>query len=274
MNEGGPKPISNPSPEHSFEDLARKNGLLAGKKVTFEKIAAHEDSAVKTGTVMSGVLGADVKKGQPIRFSDTAAVISNVADLKEENGDIYLTTATSTYKIVPERKSDGFVDVADVESVVTAKGSQYNYLPDGTTQRFKKVENKNYDPQTALVYIPDYEWIQKNADPRQLSVFGDNPGTYEENLLAYIQGKDKNCYLVDKDGNKLETNEKLRTAQGPIFLTFGAENKADFMIPVSVNPKIGYYTYDSRKYKDEKTGNMMRERHMGNQVVQINLKKK
>ncbi|MEZ4103160.1 MAG: hypothetical protein R3B55_01165 [Candidatus Paceibacterota bacterium] len=35
------------------------------------------------------------------------------------------------------------IPVADVESVVTAKGSTYSYLPNGTTQRMKKSKEKN-----------------------------------------------------------------------------------------------------------------------------------
>jgi hypothetical protein len=167
------------------------------------------------------------------------------------------------------------IPVADVESVVTAKGSTYSYLPDGTTQRIKKVEGKEYPPQSALVYVPDYEWVKKNFRPDKLeTIFGDNPGTYVETLVGYIQGKDKKCYLVDQEGNKLETNQELRDSKGPIFLTFGDEQNTDFMIPVTVDPTVGYMTYDSRKYKDNETGEYKRERHLGNPVIKIIAKNK
>ncbi|MEZ4114225.1 MAG: hypothetical protein R3B65_02130 [Candidatus Paceibacterota bacterium] len=167
------------------------------------------------------------------------------------------------------------IPVADVESVVTAKGSTYSYLPNGTTQRMKKVEGKEYAPQSALVYVPDYEWVKKNFHPDKLErMFGDNPGTYVETLVGYVQNEDKKCYLVDQEGRKLETNQELRDVTGPIFLTFGDEQNTDFMIPVTVDPTIGYITYDSRKYKDEKTGEYKRERHLGNPVIKIIVKKK
>ncbi len=167
------------------------------------------------------------------------------------------------------------IPVADVESVVTAKGSTYLYLPDGTTQRMKKVEGKEYPPQSALVYVPDYEWVKKNFRPDKLeTTFGDNPGTYVETLVSYVQGKDKKCYLVDAEGNKLETNQELRDSKGSIFLTFGDEQNTDFTIPVTVDPTVGYMTYDSRKYKDDETGEDKRERHLGNPVIKIIAKKK
>jgi len=170
----------------------------------------------------------------------------------------------------PSEKIRERIPVADVEAVVTAKGSTYSYLPDGTTKRMKKAEEKEYPPQSALVYVPDYEWVKQNFLPEKLeTTFGDNPGTYVESLVAYVQGEGKKCYLVDREGNKLETNEELRSVEGPIFLTFGDEQKVDFMLPVTVDPTVGYMTYDSRKYKDEQTGEFMRERHLGNPVIQI-----
>jgi hypothetical protein len=48
----------------------------------------------------------------------------------------------------------------------------------------------------------------------------------------------------------------------------------DIVIPVTHTPRVGFSTFDTRKYKDEETGEWMRERHLGNKVVKINLKSK
>lgn len=175
----------------------------------------------------------------------------------------------------PFERSPDRLPVDEVEAVMTARGSVYSYLPDGTTQRTKKTEGKEYSPQTALVYVPGYEWVKRNFRPDKLeTTFGDNSGTYVETLVGYVQGKDKKCYLVNREGKKLETNAELRAVEGSIFLTFGDEEKVDFMIPVTVDPTVGYMTYDSRKYRNEETGEMEREKHLGNPVVKIIPKKK
>lgn len=161
----------------------------------------------------------------------------------------------------------------EIECVITAKGSVYNYLPDGTTQRFKKAENKEYEPQAAIVFVPDYETIKKIA-PKDLdveSVFGENDAQYNQILLEKNQTKGSKNYIVNAQGKKLETNEAIQAENGPIFLTFGSEDKVDFFIPVSKEPKIGYYTFDTRKYTNE-NGEFLRERHIGNKVTEIRYK--
>lgn len=161
------------------------------------------------------------------------------------------------------------VDAQDVDTVVTAKGSQYKYLPDGRTQRFKQVENRYYEPQFALVYVPSYTWVQKNAPANMMDVLGDNETIYDQIMLEYVQGDGKKCYIVDGKGNKLETNQQIRETQGSIFLTFGTPDKVDFFIPVSPNPIIGFQTFDTRKYVDSSTNQLLRECHLGNKVVRI-----
>ncbi len=154
-----------------------------------------------------------------------------------------------------------------IDFAETAKGSVYKYLPDGRTQRYKKVENKMYEPQNALVYVPDYNWVQKNAPEQMRNVLGENESIYEEILLSYVQGNGKKCYIIDRKGQKLETNREISQTDGPVLLTFGYGGKVDFYIPVSNMPKLGWYTYDTRKYMSGEK--CLREKHLGNKVVKI-----
>ena len=46
-----------------------------------------------------------------------------------------------------------------LRSVITSKGSRYDYLPDGRTQRFKTVTGELNDPQDLLVFIPSFDFV-------------------------------------------------------------------------------------------------------------------
>ena len=171
------------------------------------------------------------------------------------------------------------IDWTDIEKVTTAKGSSYKYLDDGRTQRFKKVEGKQYEPQDILVFIPSYEWIIKNNPKGALEkIMGegiDNKIKFEQEILSYIQGSKKKVYVINGKGKKLKNNfeisENVKNGK-QIYITFGDEKKVDFYLPVTNIPKKGFNTFDTRKYFDENTGNWMRERHMGNAVVEIKIK--
>lgn len=154
-----------------------------------------------------------------------------------------------------------------IDHIVTEKGSEYNFLPDGRTQRFKKAENKQYEPQDAIVFVPDFEWVKKNAPEKILKLLGENKAQYEQMILSYVQGKGKKNYIIDKSGKKLEKNIDITSAEGQVFLTFGDENNVDFSIPVAREPKVGFYTYDTRKYKEG--DETKRERHLGNRIIEI-----
>ena len=162
----------------------------------------------------------------------------------------------------------------EIDSIITARGSVYRYLPDGTTQRYKTAEQKEYEPQTAIVFVPDYETIKKSAPPsfNVDAVLGENETQCEQSLLEKVQGKGSRNYIVNAKGAKLDTKEAIEQETGPIFLTFGSENKVDFFLPVSTKPKVGYYTFDTRKYYDPQVGEWKRERHLGNKVTEIKYK--
>jgi hypothetical protein len=162
----------------------------------------------------------------------------------------------------------------EIDSVITAKGSVYRYLPDGTTQRYKTAEQKDYEPQTAIVFVPDYETIKKSA-PSSFNVYavlGENETQFEQSILEKVQGNGSRSYIVNAQGTKLNTNEAIEQETGPIFLRFGSDNKVDFFLPVSPKPKVGYYPFDTRKYHDPQDRQWKRERHLGNKVTEIRYK--
>ncbi len=164
----------------------------------------------------------------------------------------------------------------EIDCVITSQGSVYKYLPDGTTQRFKAVEGKEYSPQSAIVFVPDYNTLKKLAPPniKFESMFGENETQYHQILLSYVQGKGKGNHIVTGQGDHLETNVDIDNEQGPIFLTFEDKNKGmvDFFIPVSKEPKIGYLTFDTKKWFDDQSKQLKREQHLGNDVVEIRYK--
>lgn len=160
--------------------------------------------------------------------------------------------------------------------MLTAKGSVYDYSPDGTIQRFKTAEQKEYDPQTTIFFVPDYETMRKLAPPsfNVDAVLGDNETQYEQSLFQIVQGEGSRNYIVNAQGTKLDTMDVIVQETGPIFLTFGSDGKVDFFLPVSAIPIVGYYTFDTRKYHDPQDGQWKQERHLRNKVTEIRYKKK
>lgn len=254
--------------------LLQKHGLRRGSRVSLEKVAISTASPVPVGDVIEGVIQNEVKVGSPLAF-ESGAAISTVERIEERNEELLIHTSTSTYRLLPESNAQNQkLAFEDIDMVETAKGSSYRYLPDGTTQRFKKVEGKEYPPHAALVYVPNFAWIKQHATPEMLEKIGQNEALYVENLLGYVQNPHKDgskVYIVDETGKKIETNQEIQATKGCIYLVFlkGETGVPDFTIPVSHTPKLGFMTFDTRIYEDEETGERMRERHLGNEVIRI-----
>ncbi len=158
-----------------------------------------------------------------------------------------------------------------LRAVTTAKGSVYTYLPDGRTQRFKKVTNELHEPQDVLVFIPPWELIKDEAPKLYPKIFSniESPGYYQEILLEYAQYPGRTIRPVDEKGSLVESNKQAKEASR-VFLAFIDKNNPDlsFTLPVSINPKPGWNSFDTRKFVD-KNGEEFRERHIGNEVVNI-----
>lgn len=181
-----------------------------------------------------------------------------------------------------EKPIDFFGDLENndvIDEVVTAKGSIYKYLEDGRTQRYKTAEKegveKKKEPQDAIVYIPDFDWVKKNASKENLEkIIGeyDNSFEYEQTLLHYVHDKGKAISISGMNGEALNTNSEIAAYKNQIYLNFGENGKTHFSIPVSRKPKVGFSTFDTRTYK--KDGNVWTEKHIGNKVATIKLKQK
>lgn len=159
-----------------------------------------------------------------------------------------------------------------LRSVITAKGSEYVYLPDGRTQRFKKVTNVLSEPQDLLVYIPSFDIIKDKALEMYPKIFTgiENELQYGNLLLEYAQLHGKTVRPIDDKGEEILTNAQARSA-ARVFLYFMDKINPtnSFALPVSIEPKLGYYSFDTRKYVNEQ-GELLREQHKGNKVVKIN----
>lgn len=159
----------------------------------------------------------------------------------------------------------------------TLQGSVYKYLPDGRTQRFKTATGELNEPMDTITFIPPWdvfrEMMAKMPHPKIIDKIFDNVGGqagYDQILLEYAQGKGKTIRVIDERGNELGSPQNLAGAE-KVFLHFvdkvNPENS--FTLPVSKDPTINYSTFDTRKYIDPKTGETMREQHIGNAVTEI-----
>ncbi len=160
------------------------------------------------------------------------------------------------------------IENIQISSIETAKGSIYQYLPDGRTQRFKKVENKEYEPQDVIVFIPDWDTVLKKAPKEFIEKF-ENQTEYDQLLLKYAQ-KEK-IYPINEKGEKLKDNNHKNSSQ-EIFIALNKKGKEspDYIIPVSKTPIINYKPYDTRKYFNEDEKVFERDQHIGNRIVNIN----
>lgn len=233
-----------------FEVVA-DDGIPYSKQATVEKVERQNDVVVINGKTKNGN-HVQIELNIGDKESAVARYALKKQELKDDSNSEKLKLPTIDY-------------------IVTGKGSVYKYLPDGRTQRFKETTGEMNDPQDALVFVPDFEWVKKHASPKLLEKMGDNETLYHEILLEYVQGKGKKNYIVDQKGNRLETNKEIAEAEtkGRVFLTFGDDNNVDFSIPVSTKPEVGFNTFDTRKYKRDDGKGYERESHLGNKVVEI-----
>jgi len=155
---------------------------------------------------------------------------------------------------------------SNIASVTTAQGSVYRYLPDGRTQRYQTIFDVLHEPQDILVFVPNFDWVQKHAPKDIQEQLGRNATQYMQLLLSYVQGHGKKRYIIDQNGRKLRSNKEVDEF-GRVYLTLGDASKVDFYIPVFPFPRLGFSTFDTRKYKVN--GEYFRERHLGNNVVDI-----
>ncbi len=174
-------------------------------------------------------------------------------------------------------KLDQFDKEPQIAYFVTEKGSVYRYLKDGRTQRYKKLEDKNYEPQDAIVFVPNYERLKQLYTGNErafISKFGENELQYNQVLLKFLY-EDAKVYIVDGDTSEiLDTNEEIKKARR-VFLYFidkKAKSKEPILqLPVSKIPKLGYQPYDTHVFYNS-DGQRVRSRHLGHKIIKIEYK--
>lgn len=153
-----------------------------------------------------------------------------------------------------------------IKLVETARGSQYHYLSDGRTQRFKKVEGKWYEPQDLIVFIPTRDYLRSHGF--DLKIPGNNEAEFIETVKAYLGRKTsrKNIDIVDKNGLRIRHTKSLLDIPS-VFALFRTGTDVDFYIPVGKNPRLSFFPLDKNYYFN---GNACSHiTHLGHEVVKI-----
>jgi hypothetical protein len=165
-------------------------------------------------------------------------------------------------------------EIEKIDAIETSQGSVYKYLSDGTTQRFKKTESKEFKPQDLMVYIPDFDYIRARTEWSSLvERFENDEHLYNQTLLKTTHGEG-DAYVVDFDFNPpkiLQTNEEVRAGKKVSLVCIFRDGTPRLSIPISPKPLIGFMTYDERTFTGD-DGKSYRENHIGNKVTKIALK--
>lgn len=152
-------------------------------------------------------------------------------------------------KATPTPASD--TDLSNVESFETSKGSVYTVLADGRVERFKTVANEKHEPAELIVFVKF-----------------DNEDQEEDFLSAQNRLGGMKLYVIDSEGNIYNKNSEV--AGKNVKLAIIKDDKVLAAIDASTEPKIGYNTFDQRRF--EENGQKFRSTHLGNTVTKINYK--
>jgi hypothetical protein len=142
-------------------------------------------------------------------------------------------------------------DLSNIESFETSKGSVYTVLPDGKVERFKTAANEKHEPAELIVFVKF-----------------DNSDQEEDFLSAQNRQGGMKLYVIDAEGNIYNKNSEV--AGKNVKLAIIKDDKVLAAIDASTEPKIGYNTFDQRRF--EKDGEKYRSTHLGNDVTKINYK--
>ncbi|MCK5413505.1 MAG: hypothetical protein KAI57_03990 [Candidatus Pacebacteria bacterium] len=266
--------------EESLDNDLSQNEFENGKKVDESLLGRLVVSAIND-TVSGNA--ENIKNNLKEIAEDTEGVKIISSESEKEGGKDQQGNSESIGDNMKKEKEDSekivdfFGDLTDdriIDQVRTEKGSVYTYLEDGTTQRYKEVTGETDEPQDAIVYIPDFEWIKKSASKEMLTEIGGNTEygefEFERNLLSYIHDKGKRVVIKGKDEKLLRNNKEISDYKDQIYLGFADNGKIKFHIPVSRKPRIGFNTFDTRTFK--KDGVDWHEKHIGNKVTGIKTK--
>ena len=174
----------------------------------------------------------------------------------------------------PKQETEQAEEKQLVSEIITSKGSIYRYLEDGRTQRYKST-GEVLDPQDTLTFIPPWDQIKDQAGKLYPDIFKgiDSQAQFEQLLLEYAQQSGRTIRVIDEKNKELLTSEDVNTATRVFLALVDRDDpERNFTLPVSVKPKLGYLTFDTRVTTDEE-GNRVRERHIGNKIVEIKYRK-
>jgi len=257
------------------EVLLNEAGLIAGMPVILKKVV-EENPNEPTKHSLSGTLDTRGQFGHSISVDNGRDKTPALEQIDIQHGRLYLRCGSAVYELLSTADAtepESQEKVPKPKSVTTARGSVYTYLEDGKTQRFKKAEESLKEPQDLLVFIPPWETIADKALELYPYIFEgvDNSVQFEQVILEYAQDQTGKKTIRPAINSEEVYSLVDRDPSEQVFLNFiDKENKrVDFILPTSREPKIGYSTFDARMFYDEETGNRMRERHIGNEVISI-----
>lgn len=252
--------------------LVNEWNIKQGSEIKLVKLVDDGKSTIKSGTVLSGTLDSNIEIGKQISIDRGSANTTSIRQIDEHQGKIYVKTQTSIYELIGTNSNVPQEQIKRPKSIITARGSQYIYLEDGRTQRFKEVTKELQDPQDILVFIPPYENIRNKALQRFPHIFNEVHNTidYLQLLLSYVHQRGKTVRPINEEGESLTSMKDLKSPTDQVFLYFydKKDKQNSFYLPVSQDPRIGWNTFDtSLRYDDD--GDIVRTRHIGNKVTDI-----
>ncbi len=151
--------------------------------------------------------------------------------------------------------SKGRLDALKIDSFETEKGSVYKILENGKTQRYKTITKEKLEPQDLMVFAK-FKNVQQEQDFL--------------NGVQNREGSGTKVYVIDKEGNKYDTNEQIKDKDVRLALVDTKTNSVIETVETKKEPTIGYNTFDQRRYKENNES--YRESHIGNKVTKINQK--
>lgn len=260
----------------------RLDDFLKGDRVFLRKVLSDGTSSISPGEELAGVLREDVAVGSPIFIVDGSKVAntSEVQDVyRASDGYTYVRTRTSTYRIMAgESENRESSEEKKPKRVITSRGSVYTYLDDGRTQRFKEATGEMQEPMDLLVFVPPWEVIAEEARKRYPNLSGiENDNLFNQFLLEVLHGYDSHYHktaIGKSDGSGVplsratSNNQIAGSAFGKVFLVLMPREGSgvdQIALPVSVEPKEGWRTYDQGVTSDGKST----IRHLGNKVVRV-----
>jgi len=142
-----------------------------------------------------------------------------------------------------------------VENFTTGRGSVYTYDNEGKTTRFKTATSEQHARQDIMVFV--------NLNVQE-----------EQDYVDAYRNSTGKVYVVEKmtdNSPKIIRDVSEVSDKNNLYLAIMVDGKITKLKKASNKPVEGYNTFDARWYQDKK-GQTMADRHLGNKVKKINYK--